>query len=123
MENPSPISALEALSTTRAIRRYTDEHIPTDVLNQILWFASRAPSGSNRQPFRFLAVTDGEVADKVKSLLGDSFRTGWAAKLKSDGYEAGSGQIQIPRSRAKRRRCSITWTTLSKYPSSFSRAS
>jgi len=92
VENPSPISALEALSTTRAIRRYTDEHIPTDVLNQILWSASRAPSGSNRQPFRFLAVTDGEVADKVKSLLGDSFRTGWAAKLRNDGYQTGSGQ-------------------------------
>ena len=92
MENASPISALDALSTTRAIRRYTDEHIPTDVLNQILWSASRAPSGSNRQPFRFLAVTDGEVADKVKSLLGDSFRTGWAAKLRNDGYQTGSGQ-------------------------------
>ena len=92
MENLPPISVLEALATTRAIRRYTDEHIPADVLNQILWFASRAPSGSNRQPFRFLAVTDGEVADKVKSLLGDSFRQGWAAKLKSDGYQTGSGQ-------------------------------
>jgi nitroreductase len=92
VENASPISALDALSTTRAIRRYTDEHIPTDVLNQILWSASRAPSGSNRQPFRFLAVTDGEVADKVKSLLGDSFRTGWAAKLRNDGYQKGSGQ-------------------------------
>ncbi len=92
MENLPPISALEALATTRAIRRYTDEHIPADVLNQILWIASRAPSGSNRQPFRFLAVTDGDVADKVKSLLGDSFRKGWAAKLKSDGYQTGSGQ-------------------------------
>jgi nitroreductase len=92
VEIPTSISALEALSTTRAIRRYTDGHIPTDVLNQILWFASRAPSGSNRQPFRFLAVTEGVVADKVKSLLGDSFRTGWAAKLKSDGYQSGSGQ-------------------------------
>lgn len=92
MENASPISALDALSTTRAIRRYTDEHIPTDVLNQILWSASRAPSGSNRQPFRFLAVTDGEVADNVKSLLGDSFRTGWAAKMRTDSYQTGSGQ-------------------------------
>jgi nitroreductase len=92
VENQPEISALEALATTRAIRRYTEEPIPTDVLNQILWSASRAPSGSNRQPFRFLAITDGEIADKVKSLLGDSFRTGWAAKLKSDGYGAGSGQ-------------------------------
>jgi nitroreductase len=61
-------------------------------MNQILWCASRAPSGSNRQPFRFLAVTDGQVADKVKSIIGDSFRKGWAAKLKNDGYQTGSGQ-------------------------------
>jgi nitroreductase len=88
----SPISAIEALSTTRAIRRYTNDPIPAETLNQILWCASRAPSGSNRQPFRFLTVTDGVVADKVKSLLGDSFRKGWAAKLKYDGYQTGSGQ-------------------------------
>ena len=92
MDSAHPISALEALSTTRAIRRYTDEKIPTEILNEILWFASRAPSGSNRQPFRFLAITDGEVADKVKSALGDSFRRGWAAKLQHDGYQSGSGQ-------------------------------
>ena len=92
MDASSPISAIEALSTTRAIRRYTNDPIPAETLNQILWCASRAPSGSNRQPFRFLAVTDGVVADKVKSLLGDSFRKGWAAKLKYDGYQTGSGQ-------------------------------
>jgi len=95
-----PISALEALSTTRAIRRYTEEKIPSEVLNEILWFASRAPSGSNRQPFRFLAITHGEVADKVKSALGDSFRRGWAAKLQHDGYQSGSGQhSNSPKSR------------------------
>lgn len=92
MDQLQPISAIEALSTTRAIRRYTDEQIPVEILNEILWIASRAPSGSNRQPFRFLAITRGEVADKVKSLLGDSFRKGWATKLKSDGYQTGSGQ-------------------------------
>ena len=95
-----PISALEALSTTRAIRRYTEEKIPSEVLNEILWFASRAPSGSNRQPFRFLAITHGDVADKVKSALGDSFRRGWAAKLQHDGYQSGSGQdSNSPKSR------------------------
>ena len=92
MDSAQPISALEALSTTRAIRRYTEEKIPSEILNEILWFASRAPSGSNRQPFRFLTITDGEVADKVKSALGDSFRRGWAAKLRHDGYQSGSGR-------------------------------
>jgi nitroreductase len=87
------ISAIEALSTTRAIRRYTDDPIPSEDLNRILWLASRAPSGSNRQPFRFLAITQGETADKVKRVLGDSFRRGWSTKLQHDGYQTGSGQV------------------------------
>lgn len=86
------MTAIDALATTRAIRRYTNDPIPTEDLNQILWLASRAPSGSNRQPFRFLVITQGEVADQVKKLLGESFRKGWAAKLKHDGYESGTGQ-------------------------------
>jgi len=92
VDHSQQVSAIDALSTTRAIRRYTEELIPNEDLNRILWLASRAPSGSNRQPFRFLAITRGENADKVKSLLGDSFRKGWATKLKSDGYQTGSGQ-------------------------------
>ena len=53
------ISLLEGLATTRAIRRYTDEPIPEDDLATILWHATRAPSGSNRQPFRFVVLRDG----------------------------------------------------------------
>lgn len=48
------ISLLEGMATTRAIRRYTDDPMPDDDLATILWHATRAPSGSNRQPFRFL---------------------------------------------------------------------
>jgi nitroreductase len=54
-----PVGLLEGLATTRAIRRYTDEPIPDDDLASILWHAGRAPSGSNRQPFRFLVLRDG----------------------------------------------------------------
>ena len=85
------ISLLEGLSTTRAIRRYTNESIPDNDLSSILWHASRAPSGSNRQPFRFLVLRDGKVAADAKSLLGESFRASWNAKRRSDGYTEGSG--------------------------------
>lgn len=85
------ISLLDGLATTRAIRRYTNEPIPTDDLATILWHASRAPSGSNRQPFRFLVLTDGPNAATAKSLLGESFRAGWNDKVRSDGYTSGSG--------------------------------
>jgi len=76
----SPIGLLEALASTRAIRRYTGDPIPDADLEAILWHAGRAPSGSNRQPFRFLVLRDGPNAVAAKSLLGHAFRAGWAAK-------------------------------------------
>jgi nitroreductase len=79
---------LEVLATTRAIRRYTDEPIPVDDLAAILWHASRAPSGSNRQPVRYLVLREGPAASEAKALLGQAFRQGWAAKRRADGYGA-----------------------------------
>lgn len=90
---PEQPSLLEGLATTRAIRRYRDEQIPDEHLASIIWHAGRAPSGSNRQPFRFLVLRDGPRAREAKSLLGRSFRAGWAAKLRADGYEQGTGAV------------------------------
>lgn len=82
---------LTGLATTRAIRRYRDEPIPDQDLSSILWHATRAPSGSNRQPFRFLVLRDGPRATEARALLGTSFRSLWAAKRAHDGYDEGSG--------------------------------
>ena len=60
------IGLYEGLLTTRAIRRYRDEPVPDEVLRDILFAATRAPSGSNRQPFRFVVLTDGPVAAEAK---------------------------------------------------------
>jgi nitroreductase len=83
---PESVTLLDGLATTRAIRRYTDDPVIESDLARILWHAGRAPSGSNRQPFRFLVLRDGPNAEEAKSLLGDAFRTGWAAKRDRDGY-------------------------------------
>ncbi len=90
-DTPAPVDLLHGLATTRAIRRYRDEPIPDDDLSTILWHATRAPSGSNRQPFRFVVLRDGPNAVAAKSLLGESFRSMWATKRAADGYDAGSG--------------------------------
>jgi len=81
-----PVGLLEGLATTRAIRRYTDAPIPDDDLATILWHAGRAPSGSNRQPFRFLVLRDGPNAQAARAVLGEAFRAGWNAKREADGY-------------------------------------
>jgi nitroreductase len=84
-----PVGLLEGLATTRAIRRYRPEPIPDADLSRILWHATRAPSGSNRQPFRFLVLRDGPVAVQAKALLGRAFRAGWVAKQRTDGLGVG----------------------------------
>lgn len=70
----------EGLTTTRAIRRFSDESVSDEDLAAILFAATRAPSGSNRQPFRFLVLRDG--AEGAKALIGDAFRASWAAMSK-----------------------------------------
>ena len=82
---------LEAIATTRSIRRYRPEPVPDAALAAILWAASRAPSGSNRQPFRFLVLRDGERAAAAKALLGEAARAAWASKHRHDGYAEGTG--------------------------------
>ena len=101
--HPDEVSLYEGLLTTRAIRRYTDEPVPDDALRDILFAATRAPSGSNRQPFRFIVLTEGPVAAEAKRLIGDGARRFWAAKREADGYDSGSGtQTDSPKARMAR---------------------
>ena len=97
------MDVLEALATTRAIRRYRPEPIPDEDLATILWHATRAPSGSNRQPTRFVVLRDGPTATEAKALLGEAFRTAWGTKRSSDAYDRGSGaEVDSPKARMGR---------------------
>jgi nitroreductase len=94
------IGLLEGMATTRAIRRYTDEPVDDGDLSAILWHATRAPTGSNRQMCRYVVLRDDERSAAAKSLLGQAFRTGWAAKRVDDGYREGSGgDVSSPKAR------------------------
>jgi nitroreductase len=97
------VGLLEGLTTTRAIRRYRDEPVPPEALRAMLFAATRAPSGSNRQPFRFVVLTDGPRARQAKALVAGGARRFWTAKRASDGYDRGSGtDARSPKSRLAR---------------------
>jgi nitroreductase len=66
---------LEALYTTRAMRRTTTDPVPDDVVAAMLDAAVRAPSGSNAQNWRFVTVTSQET----KAALGPVYREAWEA--------------------------------------------
>ncbi len=59
----------DALMTTRAMRRFTDEPVADADVERCMAAAVQAPSGGNIQPYQFLVVTDAEK----RSALGDLY--------------------------------------------------
>ncbi len=69
----SDISLMEALSTNRAIRRFRPEPVPDEAIERVLDAAIRAPTGGNRQNWRFLVLRDSAVRAQVGDLYRQSF--------------------------------------------------
>jgi nitroreductase len=63
----------ETIYTSRALRRFKPDPIPDEVLFQVMDAAIRAPSGQNKQDWRFVVVTDPET----KQYLQDNAERAW----------------------------------------------
>lgn len=55
----------EVIRTRRSIRSYKSDPIPENVLRRVLEAARIAPSGANRQPWRFIVVKNPEVKRRL----------------------------------------------------------
>ena len=58
----------------RGVSHFKSDPIPREALHRILEAATRAPSGSNRQPWRFIVVEDREVKRKLGELYLEGLR-------------------------------------------------
>jgi nitroreductase len=82
----STLSAYEVLTTTRTVRKRLDLERPVDlaVVTECLEIALQAPSGSNRQGWHFVVVTDPER----RAAIGEVYRRAVAEYLESEGSAA-----------------------------------
>ena len=71
----------EAIYTQRSIRRLRPDPIPIEDLRTIIEAASKAPSGGNAQPARYLVLTDPDVIRRFGAL----YREAWWAKRRDEG--------------------------------------
>lgn len=79
------MDALEALMTTRALRRFTDEPVADADVITCLEAAQQAPSGGNVQAQRYLVLTDPDR----RALVGGYYRRAY------DRYEASLPEAQF----------------------------
>lgn len=80
------MNTLQAIATRRSIRRFKDSPLPDEVLQSILAAGIQAPSGMNRQPWRFIVVKGDKRAEMVRVM-----RAG-IAKAKAQGEDPGSSE-------------------------------
>jgi nitroreductase len=63
----------EAITTNRAMRTFRADPVPDELVARVLDAAIRAPSGSNRQAWRFLVLRDPSVRATVGTLYKEGF--------------------------------------------------
>ena len=60
-----------ALHTRRSIRRYTDQAVPSDLIDRLLEAATHAPSLHNRQPWRYAVITTSSMKAQLADRMGE----------------------------------------------------
>lgn len=55
----------EVITKRRAIRKYKQDPIPEDKLQKLYRALQSAPTGNNRQPFKFIFVKDANLRNKI----------------------------------------------------------
>jgi nitroreductase len=72
-----PITNVQTLfRSQRAIRTFTNEEVPDDLVNQVLTAAIHGPSGSNTQPWHFIVVRDPTVKHAISEVYEEARAAG-----------------------------------------------
>ena len=56
---------METIGNRRSIRKFKPDPVPEEIIDKMLEAARLAPSGSNRQPWRFQLIKDQELKKKI----------------------------------------------------------
>jgi nitroreductase len=80
------VNTLDAITQRRSIRKFKPDPLSEDVLKTIIGAGIQAPSGKNRQPWRFVIVNADQRPEMVRIL-----REG-IAKVEADGGDPGSSE-------------------------------
>jgi F420 biosynthesis protein FbiB-like protein len=80
------MNTLEAIAQRRSIRKYKDTPVSDETIVKLLNAAIQAPSGKNRQPWRFIVVKQDKRPEMVR-IMREAIEA-----LKAQGMDTGSSE-------------------------------
>lgn len=78
----------EEMGLRRSVRDFSDRPVSRAVIEECLLAAGSAPSGANRQPWRFVAVTDPEVKRRIREAAEAEERAFYAGRAGREWLDA-----------------------------------
>lgn len=60
---------IDVVKKRRSIRKFDSKEVPKEVLEQVLYHGSLAPSGKNRQPWRFVVVQNEKIRTNIADIM------------------------------------------------------
>ena len=85
---------IETVSGRRSIRRYKDDPVPEEFIDQLLDAAIWAPSAHNRQPWRFAVMNQANTKERLSDAMGQAL----ARDLENDGVPLNVIEKEVGRS-------------------------
>ncbi len=87
------VDVFEVMGTCRAMRLLKPDQVPAELIDRVLWAATRAPSPGNSQGWDFVVVDDAEpkalIAEAIRAAMADRVaampRTDRTTRLMLDG--------------------------------------
>ncbi len=66
---PQTNEVLKAIMSRSSVRTYTDQAVESSKIEAMLKAAMAAPTGSNKQPWEFVVVTNRKALDQIPSII------------------------------------------------------
>ncbi len=103
---PGPEAAerfYDIMRRRRSVRMFSDRPVPVETIEWIIKAAGTAPSGANKQPWRFVAVSDPGVKRKIRLAAEEEERefysrrasAEWLADLAPFGTDEDKGFLEV----------------------------
>jgi len=78
----------DELRARRSCRFFSDRPVPRDLIERLVAIANTAPSGANRQPWRFVAVDDPAIKKEIRQAAEAEERESYQHRMPDEWLEA-----------------------------------
>jgi len=79
---------LEKMRRRRTVREFDSRPVPREVIEECLLAAGTAPNGANRQPWRFVVVSDPEKKRLIRNAAEEEERAFYSGRAPADWLDA-----------------------------------